>query len=219
MVKSKFVFYICTRKAYWSKMAKSKEPKNIDTTTEEKIIEAARKVFTQKGYAATRTRDIAEEAGINLALLNYYFRSKEKLFQLVMAEKLQQLFSVVLPIVNNDELTLEQKLERLAENYINLLLVNPDLPLFVISEIKANPEGFKDRLQVQHILKNSSLVRQIREKRPDVEPVHFIVSLLGMTIFPFVAKAILFSDDKKFNALMEERKTLIAKWAKVILET
>lgn len=200
-------------------MAKSKEPKKIDTSTEEKIIEAARKVFTQKGYAATRTRDIAEEAGINLALLNYYFRSKEKLFQLIMAEKMQQLFSVVLPIVNNDELTLEQKLETLAENYINLLIANPDLPIFILSEVRANPEGFKAETQVQKILKNSSLVRQIKEKRPDVEPVHFIVSILGMTIFPFVAKPILFSDDRKFNVLMEERKTLIAKWAKVILET
>lgn len=58
-----------------------------DLSTEQKIIEAARKVFTRKGYSATRTRDIAEEAGLNLALLNYYFRSKQKLFELVMAEK------------------------------------------------------------------------------------------------------------------------------------
>ena len=54
-----------------------KEP---NLSTEEKIKAAARKVFMEKGYGASRTRDIAEEAGINLALLNYYFRSKEKLF-------------------------------------------------------------------------------------------------------------------------------------------
>src|SRR5690606_14988663 len=103
-------------------MAKNKKVKNLDTSTEEKIIQAARKVFMQKGYVATRTRDIAEEAGINLALLNYYFRSKEKLFQLIMVEKLQLLFSVILPIVNNDDLTLEEKVETLVENYINLLV-------------------------------------------------------------------------------------------------
>lgn len=200
-------------------MAKSKEPKKIDTPTEEKIIEAARKVFTQKGYAATRTRDIAEEAGINLALLNYYFRSKEKLFQLIMAEKLQQLFSVVIPIVNNDELSLEEKLDALVQNYIDLLVDNPDLPLFVMSEIKVNPASFKEKVQIKKILQNSSLVRQLRERRPETEPVHFIASLLGMVIFPFVGKQILFSDEKKFRTLMEERKTLIAKWAKVILET
>jgi len=198
-------------------MARQRKEKSVDTSTEEKIIAAARKVFTQKGYAATRTRDIAEEAGINLALLNYYFRSKEKLFQLVMAEKMQQLFSVILLTVNNDELTLDGKIEILAENYVNLLIENPDLPIFILSELRVNPEGFKDKIQAQKILQNSSLVRQIRETRPDIEPVHFIVSLLGMTIFPFIAKPILFSDTSKFNALMEERKKLIVTWTKAIL--
>lgn len=200
-------------------MAKNNEAKNLDTSTEEKIIQAASKVFTQKGYVATRTRDIAEEAGINLALLNYYFRSKEKLFQLIMVEKLQLLFSVILPIVNNDDLSLEEKVETLVENYINLLIDNPDLPLFVLGEIKANPAGFKDRLQVRKVLQNSSFVRQLRNRRPDVEPVHFIVSLLGMTVFPFIAKQILFADDNTFKMQMEERKALITKWARTILET
>ena len=60
-----------------------------DPSTEEKIKIAARSVFHKKGYAATRTRDIAEEAGINLALLNYYFRSKEKLIDIIMTETMQ----------------------------------------------------------------------------------------------------------------------------------
>jgi len=60
--------------------------KKIDLSTETKIKEAARVVFYKKGFSATRTRDIAEEAGINLALLNYYFRSKEKLFEIIMFE-------------------------------------------------------------------------------------------------------------------------------------
>ena len=58
-----------------------------ELSTEEKIIAAARKLFTQKGFSATKTRDIAEEAGINLALLNYYFRSKQNLFQIIIEEK------------------------------------------------------------------------------------------------------------------------------------
>ncbi|WP_246022463.1 TetR/AcrR family transcriptional regulator [Filimonas effusa] len=198
-----------------------KEVKNIakDISTEEKIMEAARKVFTQKGYAATRTRDIAEEAGINLALLNYYFRSKEKLFQQVMGEKLQQLFGVILSIINNEALSLEEKIETLAENYINLLIENPELPLFVLSEIRNNPDEFKNKVQIQKILAHSSLVRQLRERKPDTEPIHFIVSLLGMTIFPFIAKPIVFSDHTNFNALMIERKKLITAWSKAILDS
>lgn len=199
-------------------MAKLKKGKVVEASTEDKIITAARKVFTKKGYAATRTRDIAEEAGINLALLNYYFRSKEKLFQLVMAEKLQQLFSVVFPIVNDEKLTLEAKIKNLVENYINLLLENPELPMFVFYEINSNPEHFKDRIQVTKLLKESSLVRQLRERNPNLEPVQFIASLLGITIFPFVVKPILFSDDKKFKVLMEQRKAFIVKWSKAMLK-
>lgn len=200
-------------------MAESRKDKGLDITTEEKIIEAARKVFMQKGYAATRTRDIAEEAGINLALLNYYFRSKEKLFHQVMAEKLQQMAGVILPIVNNDALSLEEKIETLIGKYIDLLLENPDLPIFILSEIRADPERFKEAIQVLKILKDSSLVRQLRDKRPDVEPRQFIVSVLGMTIFPFIAKPILFLDNLDFNKLMKERKRLVTNWTKVILET
>jgi len=199
-------------------MSKPVQPKSKDTSTEEKIIEAARKVFMQKGYAATRTRDIAEEAGINLALLNYYFRSKEKLFEQIMLEKFRQLFSVIFPIVNDDALTLDEKIEILVENYISLLIENPELPLFVLSEIRVNPERFKVRLQIPDLLRNSSLVRQMREKRPDVEPVHFITSLLGMTLFPFVAKPVLFSEYPGFNTLMQERKALITGWIKAMME-
>src|SRR6476620_8054618 len=117
-------------------MAKKVPSKTKPENAEEKILAAARKVFLEKGFAATRTRDIAEEAGINLALLNYYFRSKEKLFQLVMIEKVQLMFGVLLPIINNGELELETKVERIVENYIKLLSENPDLPLFVLSELK-----------------------------------------------------------------------------------
>ncbi len=200
-------------------MAKAKDAKNLDTSTGEKIKEAARKVFIKKGYAATRTRDIAEEAGINLALLNYYFRSKERLFQEVMSEKFQQLFSVIQPVINNEDLSLEEKVEILVENYIDLLLENQDLPLFVLSEIRVHPERFKQAVQVQKILKGSSLIRQVREKRPDIDPIHFVVSLLGMVIFPFVAKPILFASDSVFNEMMQERKRLVAQWIKAILKS
>lgn len=199
-------------------MAGQEKDMDLDISTEEKIKEAARKVFMQKGYAATRTRDIAEAAGINLALLNYYFRSKEKLFNEVMTEKFLQLFGVVFPIVNNDALNLDKKIEVLVEKYIDLLLENPDLPIFVLSEIRANPDKFKEAVHVQEILKDSSLMRQLRERRPDVEPIQLIGSVLGMIIFPFVSKPVLFFETSDFNQLMEERKKLITQWTKTILD-
>lgn len=193
-----------------------------DTSTEEKIKEAARKVFTRKGYAATRTRDIAEEAGLNLALLNYYFRSKEKLFEIIMMEKFQRLFGALLPILNNESTNLETKVQLIVENYIDLLSVTPDLPLFVLSEIRSNPARFGEKVQASNLIRNSHFVKQLQEKRKDIHPIHFLMSLLGMLLFPFIARPVFGSagliNEKEFSALMEERKELIPKWISAMLK-
>jgi AcrR family transcriptional regulator len=204
-------------------MAKKKlekqEPK--DLSAEEKIKEAARQVFTKKGYAATRTRDIAEAAGLNLALLNYYFRSKEKLFEIVMMEKVQALFGVIAPVLNDEDSTLEEKIERLVHTYLNMLAENPDLPLFVLSEIRYQPEELARKVQVGKLLRESVLVRQLRERKKNIHPLHFIMNLLGMTLFPFIGRPMFQHgaglNQKDFDALMEERKKLIPKWVEAIL--
>lgn len=196
--------------------------KNKDATTEERIIGAARKVFTQKGYAATRTRDIAEEAGLNLALLNYYFRSKEKLFDIVMAEKVAQLFGFIAPVVNDKTTTLEEKVIRIADTYITMLSANPGLPLFVLSEIRNNPEHFGNRLQAGRLLTESFFVIQLKERRPDMNPLHFILNVLSMCIFPFIAEPVLQAadvfDKSTFDIFIDERKKLVPIWFKAIIE-
>src|SRR3982751_3793794 len=112
--------------------------KKVDASTEEKIKEAARKIFTQKGYAATRTRDIAEEAGLNLALLNYYFRSKEKLFDIIMLEKLQEFMTGIRALLSTETTSIEEKLTAIVSDYIDMLTKQPDLPLFIFTELRAN---------------------------------------------------------------------------------
>jgi AcrR family transcriptional regulator len=102
-------------------MAKKKEAKALDTTTEEKIKSAARVAFHKKGYAATRTRDIAEEADINLALLNYYFRSKEKLFETIMFETLFSFMQNMAMVLNDEKSTLEKKWNLLLKSILTLL--------------------------------------------------------------------------------------------------
>jgi len=202
-------------------MAKKKVGE-LDLSTEEKIKEAAKKVFLKKGYAATRTRDIADESGINLALLNYYFRSKEKLFDLVMLEKLEKFFGAIAPVLNNAGTTLEQKITLFSNNYIDLLLANPELPLFILSEVNQAPERFAHRLPVGKIVE-SHFIKQLQEKRPDVHPLHFLMNLLGMSVFPFIMKPIFNAsgilNEKNFTARMEERKVLIPKWINAILKT
>jgi len=192
----------------------------IDLSTEEKIKEAASKVFTKKGYGNARTRDIAEEAGINLALLNYYFRSKEKLFEIVMGERIQKLFGILTPVLNDTETTLEEKFERITENYINMLIEHPDLPIFVLSELRNDPERFADRLQAKTHLTQSVFVKQLQEKGTKIHPFHFLMNLLGMIIFPFVGKPVLQTvtgGEESYLALMEERKKLIPEWLNMML--
>lgn len=192
-----------------------------ELSTEDKILIAASKVFTEKGFSGTRTRDIAEEAGINLALLNYYFRTKEKLFEQVMKVKIVLLFGQIIPILANEKTSLEEKLDRVSEKYFEILSKNPNLPIFVLSEIQKKTSDVKSILPVDKVLKNSVIMKQIQEKKPEINPFHFLINFLSMTVFPFVAKPLLTTfdvmNDKEFQKFVEERKTLVPLWMKMML--
>ena len=197
-----------------------------DTTTEEKIKNAARTVFHKKGFAAARTRDIAEEAGINLALLNYYFRSKEKLFNIVMLETFQSFFASVSDVFNQSDTSFEEKTEQFASGYIDLLFSEPEIPLFIMSEIRNNPEDLIKNTDIKQAVFQSVFARQykilVQEgkiKEPDF--IQFMMNLMGLIVFPFVAapllKLISGLTNEQFNSVIETRKKLIPVWMKAIL--
>lgn len=220
MFKSIIQFYLCHESDIPVAATNNKKK---DLTAKEKIKTAAQKVFMKKGYGASRTRDIAEEAGINLALLNYYFRSKEKLFHEIMMEHVQRLFGTVAPIINDPSLTLVAKLEQLASAYIDLLTEYPDLPMFVLNEMRKQPDLFKKQMNLEQLLKNSSFLHQLREKRSDVDPVQYLMNIMGLMLFPFLAKPVFLAtglaSKKNFASLMDQRRHLIPKWIKAILQT
>ena len=220
MFKSIIQFYLCHESEIPVAATNNKKK---DLTAKEKIKTAAQKVFMKKGYGASRTRDIAEEAGINLALLNYYFRSKEKLFHEIMMEHVQRLFGTVAPIINDPSLTLVAKLEQLASAYIDLLTEYPDLPMFVLNELRKQPDLFKKQMNLEQLLKNSSFLHQLKEKRSDVDPVQYLMNIMGLMLFPFLAKPVFLAtglaSEKNFAALMDQRRHLIPKWIKAILQT
>lgn len=192
-----------------------------ELSTEERIKEAARKVFTQKGFKATRTRDIANEAGINLALLNYYFRSKEKLFEIVMLENMRHFVQGVYSVVHNSETTWQQKVHGLVNYYIDMLTRQPDIPLFVMNEIRSNPEPLAKLIQTHVDFHGSVFMKQIQagiakgEIIP-VNPLHLISNIMSLTIFPFISspmlKIVAGISDKQFAGLMNERKELVPQW-------
>ncbi|MFT3982178.1 MAG: TetR family transcriptional regulator [Ferruginibacter sp.] len=200
--------------------------KELDKSTEERIKESARKVFHAKGFAATRTRDIAEEANINLALLNYYFRSKQKLFELIIMETLSGFFLSVSQVLNDPGSSIEQKIETLVSKYIDLLSNEPEIPTFVIGELRSNPQLLLDRLPSRTLIFESVFLQQFQEaiiqgKIEPINPVHFIMNMVSMIIFPFMTKPVLKhvvgANDAEFNALMQERKKLIPIWIKRML--
>lgn len=203
-------------------MAKSFRMEQNEVTTEDKILSAASKVFTEKGFAGTRTRDIAEEAGINLALLNYYFRSKEKLFQQVMKLKIVLLFGKILPVVKDQNTSLDEKIDLLTEKYFEILIKNPNLPLFILSEIQKKNSDITSYLPIDKVIKESFLIAQIRERNPKLNPFHFLLNYLSMTVFPFVAKPVLngfkVMNEQEFQTFVEERRKLIPIWIKTMLD-
>lgn len=194
--------------------------------SEERIKAAARKVFHQKGYAGTRTRDIAEEAGINHAMVNYYFRSKEKLFQIVMIETMTYFFQGISAILNEETTSLEQKIEQVVAKYIDLLLEEPELPTFVFNEVRTNPEPFVENSPIHEALQNSVLARQYAEavahgKISEPNLLQMVLNVIGLVIFPFIAQPILIAlnkiDNDQYKVLMLERKKLIPQWIKAML--
>lgn len=206
---------------------KRKEKEQIDQSTEEKIKAAAYKLFTQKGYAGTRTRDIAEEAGINLALLNYYFRSKEKLFDLIMTDNMKQFVFGILAAINDEKTNYDEKITRIVNAYIDMLIDQPDMPIFVLSEIRYDPSGLIERMTLDSSIMNSCFIKQLKQAMDAgeiavINPIHVLMNILGMTIFPFIGSPVLKKiggmSDNQFTAMMLERKTLVPVWIKEILK-
>ncbi|MGH1517232.1 TetR/AcrR family transcriptional regulator [Chryseobacterium sp. JK1] len=200
--------------------------KKIDASTEEKIKNAARTVFYKKGFAATRTRDIAEEAGINLALLNYYFRSKAKLFEIIMIETMSGFFKNLMMVLNRKETTLDEKVEQVVHRYIDLIIKEPEIPTFIISELRNNPDLLLQKIPLKEVIQTSEFLKQYQESVQKGEisepnPLHFLINILGLTVFPFIAKPMLLGgsqlNDNEFENLMLERKKKIPIWVKAMM--
>ncbi|HPE09154.1 MAG TPA: TetR/AcrR family transcriptional regulator [Saprospiraceae bacterium] len=211
-----------------SSMVKKRENMLLDNSTEEKIKESARKVFLKKGYAATRTRDIAEGAGINLALLNYYFRSKEKLFELIMLETMFSFMQKMAVVLNDEDSKLEKKVELIASNYIDFFTEEPNVPIFVLNEMHKNPRLLFDTLPVRELFFNSVFFRQYQTqvakgKIKEGNPANFLINMMSLIIFPFVGspifKLITGTLDVQYLELMQERKKLIPRWVKAMMKS
>ena len=196
-----------------------KESKN-DKSTEQKILEAAKQVFMEKGIDGARMQDIADKAGINKALLHYYFRSKEKLFEMIFMEEARKFMPKVTSIMVSD-LTLFEKVEKFVGEYIDTLLQNPLLPIFILNEINRNPkEAIKkifgnQRPPVEKVDEHIAKLVKKGEIKP-IKGFELMVNMVSMCIFPFLARPMVQwvtkTSDEEFVKLMELRKKTVVKF-------
>jgi len=187
-------------------------------TTEEKIFNAARIVFQKKGFAGARMQEIADEAGINKAMLHYCFKNKELLFKAVFMNAFGQLAPQINEIFNSED-TVFDKIKKFTHSYISFVILNPYLPQFVIQEMNNNPEFVMSFLNNENRPNPAILISQIEKEIANgiikpINPKQLLLDIFSMTVFPFAAKMMVKGmiqiSDTEFNQMMEERKTSIA---------
>ena len=190
-----------------------------DKLTEERIFEAATDVFLEKGMDGARMQDIANRANINKALLHYYYRTKDKLFNAVFEKIVEKLLSKLAPVFD-EKLSLEEKIKFFFKEHISFLQKNPQLPSFILNEINRNPERIKKPLSNIDINKLwITLEKQHKDELAhynitrDTIP-QFMTILASISVFPFAARGILIAIFEKididFDEYLEQRKEYAA---------
>lgn len=190
-----------------------------DKLTEEKIFEAATEVFLEKGMDGARMQDIATQAGINKALLHYYYRTKEKLFNAVFEMIARKIFKKFSPVLD-DNLSLEEKIRFFFKEHISFLQKNPKLPGFLLNEVNRNPERIRKLLSSVDFynlwikLYNQHKEEFDRYKITKASLPQLMVSMAALSVFPFAARGVLEGILDKvnvdFNDFIEERKEFAA---------
>ena len=190
-----------------------------DKLTEERIFEAATDVFVDKGMDGARMQDIASHAGINKALLHYYYRTKDQLFNVVFEMIAAKVLKKFAPVFD-EKLSLEEKIRFFFKEHITFLMENPKLPAFVLNEINRNPARIKKLLKNVHF---ETLWQQLYEQHKsellkynitEATLPQLMVSIVALSVFPFAARGIIEGILDKvgvdFNDYIEQRKEFAA---------
>ncbi|MEZ4953156.1 MAG: TetR/AcrR family transcriptional regulator [Saprospiraceae bacterium] len=197
-------------------------------TTEQIILNKAKEVFMQKGFAGARMQEIADAAGINKAMLHYYYRSKEQLFKVIVEEIVQGLIPRLGDALAGEGSVVE-KLEKVIRLYISIISETPFVPMFLLHELSQNRTAFittmKSRaarfpnfpaffLQVMN--------EQAEGKIKPIQPIHLILNVMGMVIFPFIARPLVINlveiPAEQFDAMMKDRADVVVEFMKNALK-
>lgn len=186
------------------------------TETENLIKETAKKVFFAKGHINASTKEIAAEAGVNRALIHYYFRSRDFLFNMVLEDALRG-FTGKMSTILGSELDFRAKIKDFLDAFIEEKVEYPYLETFIVTELAKHPDKIRDlhpRNEALRTLLNVQIQAEIEAGRiQPIEPEHFIVNLISMCNYPLIAKPILQSvfgyDERQYRVFLLDRKRVV----------
>lgn len=165
--------------------------KTKDDNTEQRILDAAKEVFIEYGFYGARMQDIANKAGINKALLHYYFRSKDRLFDEIFEGALSRYFEQMV-VLTDDSVPILDRLDIYADRIIRFFSEYPMMTLFIIKEIGLNPDTFHDK--VKEFKRPGKSLMEIVQDEADrgnieaVNPVIFVMNLHSLCVYPFLGQ-------------------------------
>lgn len=195
---------------------------------ENKIIDAARSVFIEKGYAETSMSEIAARVGINRPALHYYFRTKEKMFQAVFGSIVSSVVPKVFDALTHKEKSISQRVEGIIDAYYALFLENPQLPMFMLRELNRDSDLLINTIQQFNVMDTvhnalASVQEEMNEGKLKKVSLQFtFYNFYSLLIFPFLTKDIstkvFRNDDKAFRAMLVEWKQNIIAQMQNLLE-
>jgi len=195
---------------------------NTPPSMEEKILEAAETLFMEKGFAMTSTTEIAKVAGCNQALVHYYYRTKDRLFEAIFIKKATLFISTILEISDRND-SFQQKLTKKIEAHYDMLVKNQHLPFLLLNEFNTNPKrihSIKEQLQEgpKKAFKafNEELTKEIAagKVRP-IEAMDLIFTILSLNLSSFLLKPVFQlvsgKTDSEYTTYLEKRKKEIVR--------
>ena len=193
-----------------------------DLDTETRILEAARVVFTRRGTAGARVQEIAAEAGVNQALIHYYFGSKEQLAERVFFEAAARLLHAM-SVLSDPTATLDELITRFVHAYIDTVRQTPFVPGYILAETTQNPERLDALMQRALGAAPGHLAHMARTRIEQmieagvasgtmrrITPRQLLVNVMALAAFPFVARPILAAtlaaDGDDYDEFIDERR-------------
>lgn len=188
---------------------------------EEKIIEVAKALFIEKGYAETSMSEIAAKAGINRPGLHYYFRTKDKMFEAVFGDILLSIVPKIFDIISQKDMNIERRIEEMIDTYYALFIDNPKLPMFMMREINRDANLLiktATQLNIHEKFRYSldSIEQEMKEGKLKQVPIRFMFyNISSLLTIPFLTQdltySILLEEGETFEDMLKEWKPYIIK--------